>query len=72
MSLVSLAGIVGPALFAGSFGYFIDDRAIVHLPGAPWYIAAMLLGIGVVLGWRYARQPARVAEAVAAASQAQP
>lgn len=69
MSLVSLAGILGPALFAGSFGYFIGDSAIVHLPGAPWYIAALLLGIGVVLGWFYAREPAEESGAAVAASE---
>lgn len=61
MSLVSMAGIVGPALFAGSFGYFIGDRAPVHLPGAPWYIAAVLLLVALVVAWRYAAVPARQA-----------
>ncbi len=55
MSLVSLAGIIGPAIFTGSFGYFIGEHAPAHLPGAPWYIAALLLGTGAVIGWRYAR-----------------
>lgn len=54
MSLTSLAGIIGPALFAGSFGYFIGDGAVVHLPGAPWFIAALLLVVGLVIGTRYA------------------
>lgn len=57
MSLVSLAGIIGPAIFAGSFGYFIDDRAPVHLPGAPFLIASVLLCVAVVIAWRYARVP---------------
>ena len=55
MSLVSLAGVIGPPLFAGSFGYFIDKRSPVHLPGAPWYIAAVLLGSAVLIAWRFAR-----------------
>jgi len=58
MSLVSLAGVVGPAIFASSFGYFIGKSAPVHLPGAPWYIAAALLAIGLLIAWRYARVPA--------------
>ncbi|MGO1003520.1 TCR/Tet family MFS transporter [Lysobacter sp. CA196] len=58
MSLVSLAGVVGPAIFASSFGYFIGKSAPIHLPGAPWYIAAALLGIGLLIAWRYARVPA--------------
>jgi DHA1 family tetracycline resistance protein-like MFS transporter len=54
-SLVSVAGIVGPATFAGSFGYFIGVDAPVHLPGAPFFIAAVFLGIGALIAWRYAR-----------------
>jgi DHA1 family tetracycline resistance protein-like MFS transporter len=55
MSLVSMAGIVGPALFAGSFGFFIGPRAPVHLPGAPFLIAGLLLGVAWIIAWRYAR-----------------
>jgi len=70
MSLISLAGVLGPALFAGSFGYFIGKTSPIHLPGAPWFIAAILLCIGLLIAWRYARVPAPVpaaAEAEAAA-----
>ena len=56
MSLVSMAGIVGPAIFAGSFGYFIGDSAPIHLPGAPWFIAGLLLGVAVLIAWRHARE----------------
>jgi DHA1 family tetracycline resistance protein-like MFS transporter len=55
MSLVSMAGIVGPALFAGCFGFFIGPRAPVHLPGAPFLIAGLLLGVAWIIAWRYAR-----------------
>lgn len=57
MSLVALAGVIGPALYAGSFGYFIGKSAPVHLPGAPWFIAAALLAVGLLIAWRYARAP---------------
>ena len=46
-SLVSLAGIAGPAIFAGSFGWFVSDAAPVKLPGIPFLIAALLL----VVAW---------------------
>ena len=58
MSLVSLAGIVGPALFAGSFGLFIGRHAPMHLPGAPFLIAAVLLATAIAIAWRAARSPA--------------
>jgi DHA1 family tetracycline resistance protein-like MFS transporter len=58
--LISLAGIFAPALFAGSFGFFIGPHAPVRLPGIAFLIAAVLLACAVVVGWRYAR-PARIA-----------
>lgn len=57
MSLVSLAGIAGPAIFAGSFGLFIGKHAPMHLPGAPFLIAAALLVAAVAIAWRVARVP---------------
>lgn len=64
-SLVSLAGIAAPAVFAGSFGYFIGPRAPVHLPGIAFLIAAALLAGAVVVAWRYARVPTAAIPAVA-------
>ncbi|MFT4255448.1 MAG: TCR/Tet family MFS transporter [Pseudoxanthomonas sp.] len=55
MSLVSLAGIFAPLMFAGTFGLFISDRAPVHLPGAPWLLAALWLLAGWLIGWRFAK-----------------
>jgi len=63
MSLISLAGIVGPGIFAGSFGLFISNRAPLHLPGAPFLIAALLLGSAVPIAWRYARAPVAASQA---------
>lgn len=59
MSLTSMAGIVGPAVFAGSFGFFIGTRAPAHVPGAPFYIASLLLLAAAFVAWRYAPDPAR-------------
>ncbi|WP_242102002.1 TCR/Tet family MFS transporter [Lysobacter sp. M2-1] len=61
MSLVSMAGIVGPAIFAGSFGWFIGDATPVHLPGAPFYIAGGLLLAAAFVAWRFAPRTATVA-----------
>ena len=66
MSLVSLAGIIGPAVFAGSFGLFIGPHAPVHLPGAPFLIAAVLLAGAVLIAWRYAKAPSHAPDAVTA------
>ena len=64
MSLVSLAGIIGPAIFASSFGLFIGGRAPFHLPGAPFLIAAALLTGGLLIAWRHARPGVQVSPLV--------
>ena len=52
-SLVSLAGIVAPALFAGAFGFFIGPHAPVRLPGVAFLLAAALLAVAAFVAWRY-------------------
>lgn len=54
MSLTSLGGIVGPSLFAGSFGWFIGAHSPVKHPGVPWFLAATLLATGLLIAWRHA------------------
>ncbi|RYE88971.1 MAG: tetracycline resistance MFS efflux pump, partial [Oxalobacteraceae bacterium] len=61
--LVSLAGIAGPLLFANVFAWFIGRGAPLHLPGAPWLLAALLLAAGWVMAWRRAGRGAGVAPA---------
>lgn len=64
-SLISLAGIVAPLLFASSFGYFIGPHAPVHLPGIAFLIAAALLASAVLVAWRFARPAPTVEHAPA-------
>ncbi len=54
MSLVSLAGIVGPLLYANVFALFIGTRAPMQLPGAPWLLASVLLAAAWLVAWRRA------------------
>jgi DHA1 family tetracycline resistance protein-like MFS transporter len=42
-SLIALAGIIGPAIYGGSFAYFISEDAPIALPGIPFAIAAAVL-----------------------------
>ena len=42
-SLRALTGMVGPVLFTQVFSLAIADRAKVHVPGAPYYLAGILL-----------------------------
>ncbi|KAF1694149.1 tetracycline resistance MFS efflux pump [Pseudoxanthomonas koreensis] len=57
MSLTSVAGIIGPLLFANVFALFVGASAPAHLPGAPWFLAAFALACAWLVGWRYARAP---------------
>ncbi|MFT4177874.1 MAG: TCR/Tet family MFS transporter [Thermomonas sp.] len=52
-SLVSLAGIVAPALFAGAFGFFVGPHAPVRMPGVAFLIASVLLLIAAFVAWRH-------------------
>lgn len=52
-SLVSLAGIAGPVIFAGSFGWFVSDAAPLKLPGIPFLIAAALLVVAWLVTLRF-------------------
>lgn len=47
-SLTSVAGFIAPMVSTGLFGYFISSRAPVRLPGAPFYLAALLI-LGALL-----------------------
>ena len=61
-SLVSLAGIFAPAVFAGAFGFFIGPHAPARLPGIAFLIAALMLAIAAFVAWRFtdaAHMPAK-------------
>jgi DHA1 family tetracycline resistance protein-like MFS transporter len=60
-SLIALAGLVGPGLFAHTFAWAIAPEATWHLPGAPFLLAAALLVAGTALAW-WVTRPARVAQ----------
>jgi DHA1 family tetracycline resistance protein-like MFS transporter len=48
-SVMGIANMVGPTLFAGTFAYFIGAGARWHVPGAAFVLAAALLAAGAVL-----------------------
>jgi MFS transporter, DHA1 family, tetracycline resistance protein len=50
-SLVALAGLFGPWLFAQVFAWAIAPEATWHLPGAPFLLAAAMLAAGTALAW---------------------
>jgi MFS transporter, DHA1 family, tetracycline resistance protein len=54
-SLVALAGLFGPWLFAQIFAWSIAPDATWHLPGAPFLLAAAMLVAATALAWRVTR-----------------
>ena len=48
----SVSQLVGPFLFTLTFAYFIGAQAPVKLPGAPFLLAAALLGLALVIAVR--------------------
>jgi DHA1 family tetracycline resistance protein-like MFS transporter len=55
-SMRSITFIIGPVLFSQTFSWFIDPKHSVHMPGAPFYLAALLLFTAMVMSTRI-RQP---------------
>ncbi|PYK04348.1 MAG: tetracycline resistance MFS efflux pump, partial [Verrucomicrobia bacterium] len=51
-SLRSIAFVIGPFLFSGIFGWFINPKHSLYVPGAPYYLAAALLFAAMLLATR--------------------
>ncbi|MFL4999096.1 MAG: tetracycline resistance MFS efflux pump, partial [Xanthobacteraceae bacterium] len=48
-SLMGIANLFGPGLFTQAFALFVGAGAVLHLPGAPFLLAALLLVFAVVM-----------------------
>lgn len=57
-SLMAIAGLAGPAIFTQAFALFIGPNAPAAVPGAPFLLAAALLAVALVVGWRATRTTA--------------
>jgi DHA1 family tetracycline resistance protein-like MFS transporter len=62
-SITSIAGLIGPTLFTGSFAYFIDPHRTLMVPGVPCYLAAALLIPALLLALLLPRRAHVAAEA---------
>jgi MFS transporter, DHA1 family, tetracycline resistance protein len=54
-SLQGIANMIGPGLFAFSFALAIKPGPGFHLPGTPFVIAALLVLVALLVGWRATR-----------------
>ena len=59
-SIMGITGMIGPALFTQTFAKFIDGKG-VQLPGAPFFLAATLSTLAMLLAWRVTRPGAGAA-----------
>jgi MFS transporter, DHA1 family, tetracycline resistance protein len=55
-SLRGISGMIGPAVFTLTFASFIGLRGSFQLPGAPYFLAAVLLIIALMVAWRVTRR----------------
>lgn len=51
-SLMSLAAIIGPLLMNNLFHYFTHSEAPIHLPGAPFLVASVLMAASAFIAFR--------------------
>ena len=55
----SITGLIGPGLFTGIFAEFIRSDRLRQVPGAPFFLAAGLLGLAFLLTLAVARPQPR-------------
>lgn len=63
-SLRAIAMLIGPGLFSFTFAWFINVQHGWTLPGAPWYLAAVMLFAAMALAFTVA-QPEMTATSIA-------
>ncbi|MEP7014610.1 MAG: TCR/Tet family MFS transporter [Verrucomicrobiota bacterium] len=56
-SLRSITFIIGPVLFSQVFAWFINPKHSIHLPGAPYFLAAALLFSAMLMSTRIKQDP---------------
>ncbi len=67
-SLRGIAALIGPAIFTLAFTAAISPLRAWNVPGAPWYLAALLLALAMLPAWWVTRpEPAAAAATVISA-----
>jgi DHA1 family tetracycline resistance protein-like MFS transporter len=56
MSLFGVAGMIAPLVFTEIFAIAIAPDRAVPFPGAPYFLAALLLGASLVTAWLATRE----------------
>jgi DHA1 family tetracycline resistance protein-like MFS transporter len=69
-SVRSIAMIVGPGIFSLTFAASIAPERSVQIPGAPWYVAALLLLVATAVALAVAPKSAHVVKGGADVAEA--
>ena len=64
-SVMGIAGIIGPLLFTQVFAFFLTPHGGVSVPGAAFFLGALLMVSALVLAWRVTRTDVTPASPVA-------
>lgn len=59
-SLTAIASLIGPSLFTQTFAHFISGEEAARIPGAPFYLSAILLIAGAAVAWHSTRADERL------------
>jgi DHA1 family tetracycline resistance protein-like MFS transporter len=54
-SMMGIASLFTPTLYTQVFAYSIDPEVGLNMPGAPFYLAAVMLVIALAISMRVAR-----------------
>jgi DHA1 family tetracycline resistance protein-like MFS transporter len=55
-SINAISGLIGPIVFASVFAAFIGPQRDLHLPGAPFLLASLLMVVAALAAWRVTRR----------------
>jgi len=55
-SLTSLTSIVGPPIWTGLFAYFVSPAAPIIIPGAAFFVAALVFLLALGIAWRWLKR----------------
>lgn len=61
-SLRGIAFMIGPLVFTNVFASFIGTNRDWHLPGAPYLLAALMIGVSTVIAWQTTRSRSLLSE----------
>jgi DHA1 family tetracycline resistance protein-like MFS transporter len=68
-SMRSITFIIGPVIFLQTFRWFIDPKHGTPVPGAPFFLAAVLLGLAATMSTRLRIADAKTVAPAAPAGQ---